>query len=243
MKGEKRIIKRNSNPATSKMYFDGGTQKAIEEFQVSTDPAQSEKIYVERIMPAFDKLVESLIFVYGFTSPSEPIEVMKNDCVSFLYETLHKFDAQRHTKAFSYFNVVARNWLIIASKNRLKKAKRLVSFEDLKNIDSLDSELYRNNQTVPNAEDKIIQSGHRDSILQVMRKIKRQVTQQHEQACIDAIITVFEQTDSLDFFNKRAVFVYVKNISNLNQKQLSSAMSSIRKCYRNILKQNGGIIK
>ena len=243
MKGEKRVIKRSPPGTTSNMYFSSKTQEAIEEFQITNDPASGEKIYVNRIMPAFNKLVESLIFVYGFSSPNESIDVMKNDCVSFLYETLHKFDAKRHTKAFSYFNVVARNWLIIASKNRLKKAKRFISFEDIKNVDSIDSELYRNNPTVPNAEDQFIKLDQRESILKVLKKIKKQVTQQHEQACIDAIITIFEQTDNLDFFNKRAVFVYVKNISNLNQKQLSSAMSSIRKCYRNILKQNGGIIR
>jgi hypothetical protein len=51
---------------------------------------------------------------------------------------------------------------------------------------------------------------------------------------------VFEQIDDLDFLNKRAVFVYVKNISNLNQKQMGSAMSVIRKHYRTITKGKGG---
>jgi hypothetical protein len=242
MTGTKKVIKRS--PGTGgKMYFDASAQTAIEKFQLTTDRKEAEQIYLTKIMPAFDRLVESLIFVYGFSSPNEPIDVMKNDCISFLYETLHKFDATRNTKAFSYFNVVARNWLIIASKNRQKKLKRFVSLEDLKNFDTLDSELYRNNQANPTPEEQLENNDQRDSIMKVLKKIKQQVSQPHEHACMDAIITVFDQIDDLDFLNKRAVFVYVKNISNLNQKQMSVAMSVIRRHYRNILKQNGGVMK
>jgi len=230
----KRVVKRGNGTGT--LYFDAETQKAIEEFQAASVIEDKHSIYVNRIMPAFDKLVESLIFIYGFAAPNEPIEHLKNDCVTFLYESLHKFDASRGSKAFSYFNVVARNWLVIYSKNRQKKVKRFVSIEDLKESNSREAEYYNNSQIGPNPEEQMIEAGRRDLILEMMKRIKRNLYQPHEQSCIDAIITVFSQIDDLDFLNKRAVFVYVKNISNLNQKQLGSAMSSIRKQYKMITK-------
>ena len=235
--GTKRVIKRGNGTGT--LYFDADTQKAIESFQLATETTVRHELYLQKIMPAFDKLVESLIFIYGFASPNEPIDHLKNDCVTFLYESLHKFDASRGTKAFSYFNVVARNWLVISSKNRQKKVKRFVSIEDLKESKSAEAEMYHNAQIGSTPEDQMIDSGRRDLILEMLKRIKKSLTQQHEQACIDAIITVFEQIDDLDFLNKRAVFVYVKNISNLNQKQLGSAMSVIRKHYRVITKGGG----
>jgi hypothetical protein len=236
--GEKRVIKRGNGTGT--LYFDSETQRAIEQFQLSTENEVRHGLYLTKIMPAFDKLVESLIFIYGFASPNEPMEHMKNDCVTFLYESLHKFDATRGTKAFSYFNVVARNWLVISSKNSQKKVKRFVSIEDLKESKSAEAEMYRNSQISSTPEDQMIDALQRDSILEVLKKIKKLLNQVHEHACMDAIITVFEQIDDLDFLNKRAVFVYVKNISNLNQKQMGSAMSIIRKHYRTITKGNGG---
>jgi hypothetical protein len=236
--GAKRVIKRGNGTGT--LYFDSETQRAIEQFQLSTENEVRHGLYLTKIMPAFDKLVESLIFIYGFASPNEPMEHMKNDCVTFLYESLHKFDATRGTKAFSYFNVVARNWLVISSKNRQKKVKRFVSIEDLKESKSAEAEMYRNSQIGSTPEDQMIETLKRDSILEVLKKIKKLLNQVHEHACMDAIITVFEQIDDLDFLNKRAVFVYVKNISNLNQKQMGSAMSIIRKHYRTITKGNGG---
>ena len=55
---------------------------------------------------------------------------------------------------------------------------------------------------------------------------------------MDAIITLFEKIDELDLLNKRAVFVYMRDLSNLNPKQLSIAMSSIRKHYRALAKND-----
>lgn len=236
--GTKRIIKRGKG--NGPLYFDAETQRAIEMFQLSIDSKEKHEIYIAKIMPAFDKLVESLIFIYGFASPNEPIEHLKNDCVTFLYESLHKFDSSRGTKAFSYFNVVARNWLVISSKNRQKKLKRFVSIEDLKEGKTGELESYKSSLVGAGPEEQMINSGRRDVVLELMKKIKKSVDQPHEQACIDAIITVFEQVDDLDFLNKRAIFVYVKNISNLNQKQMGSALSVIRKHYRSITK-NGGV--
>ena len=235
MKGEKRIIKRNSNPATSKMYFDGGTQKAIEEFQVSTDPAQSEKIYVERIMPAFDKLVESLIFVYGFTSPSEPIEVMKNDCVSFLYETLHKFDAQRHTKAFSYFNVVAKNWIVVKTRQKSKHNRKHVNIDDktvVPEIETLDI-IEPTFEIYGTGGKKAFQA---EQLELMFVEIKDRLEQDHEIVCMNAIIHLFHNIDDIDFFNKRAIFVYIREMTNLNTKQISTAMSGIKRHYRETMK-------
>ena len=40
----------------------------------------------------------------------------------------------------------------------------------------------------------------------------------------------------LDFLNKRAVFVYMREISGLTPKQLSVAMSNVRKHYKEIKK-------
>jgi hypothetical protein len=221
------------------MYFDSETQRSIEQFQLTSEIPARHELYLTKIMPAFNKLVESLIFVYGFATPNEPIDHLKNDCVTFLYESLHKFDSSRGTKAFSYFNVVARNWLIISSKNRQKKIKRFVSIEDLKENKSAEAEMYHSMIIASTPEEQIIEFGQKDMIIETLKKIKRQLNQQHEHACIDAISTVFEQIDDLDFLNKRAVFVYVKNISNLNQKQMGSAMSIIRKHYRIITKNSG----
>jgi hypothetical protein len=67
-KKKKRVIRRGTgNPAN--MYFNADTQAAICEYQDSEDQKEKDKLYIERILPAFDKLVQNLIFIYGFAKP------------------------------------------------------------------------------------------------------------------------------------------------------------------------------
>ena len=66
--------------------------------------------------------------------------------------------------------------------------------------------------------------------------IRLRLKSENEIACMDAIITLFRKIEDLDLLNKRAVFVYMRSLSSLNPKQLSVAMSTIRKHYRDLLK-------
>ena len=73
------------------------------------------------------------------------------------------------------------------------------------------------------------------AISDVLIKIKARVSNTNEVSCIDAIIKIFEMVDQLDYLNKRAVFVYVRDISGLSPKQLSISMSIIRKHYKDLV--------
>jgi hypothetical protein len=76
----KRKIKRRRR-GKSNMYFTAETQEAIQEYQNSEDHEKNEEIYNKQIKPAFDKLVENLIYVYGFQNANVPVFHLKNDCI------------------------------------------------------------------------------------------------------------------------------------------------------------------
>ena len=104
---------------------------------------EKDKLYEHHIFPAFDDLVQSLVSVYGFKSTNEDINHLKSDCVTFLYETIHKWSPDKGTKAFSYFNVVAKNWLTIQSRRLLKNQRRSAFIDDPDSLNSKEkSELY-----------------------------------------------------------------------------------------------------
>ncbi len=226
--------RRKSKGTPSKLYFDENTQNSIVVYQNEECNDKRHVIYVEGILPAFDKLVENLIFIHGFTKSfgAGSYESLKSDCVSFLYESIHKWNPDRGTKAFSYFNVVAKNWLIIKTKQRQKLNRRHVSLEDSASLALTDKEMIENYQAIPAQDDLMMKRERSEAIIRMLYEIKNRVTSDNENACIDAIITIFESMDQLDFLNKRALFVYMRDLSSLNPKQLSIAMSSIRKHYK-----------
>ena len=75
----------------------------------------------------------------------------------------------------------------------------------------------------------------RPAIFELLDELDKRVKKENEKICVAAIRTVFENVDNLDFLNKRAIYVYVREISGLTSKQLSVAMSRIRKHYREIV--------
>ena len=230
----KRKIRRNPGKKRN-MYFNMETQAAIQSYQAEEDRSEREKIYKESIMPAFEQLSESLIFVYGFNSPYESMSSMKYDCVAFLYETIHKWDAARGTKAFSYFNVVAKNWLIIRCRNAKKQDRRHVSMSDMSTLSQADKTAIAEAKIAPSPQAILEQREIRDAIVRVIDEIDNRVKKPNEVLCAQAIRTVFQNIDNLDFLNKRAIYVYVREISGLTSKQLSVAMSKIRKHYKEIV--------
>jgi hypothetical protein len=232
---KKKIIRRKPGQKRN-MYFTKDTQASIESYQHQEDKDEREKIYKKEIAPAFEQLAESLIYVYGFNSPYETVASMKDDCVAFLYETIHKWDPERGTKAFSYFNVVAKNWLIIRCRNAKKNFHRHVSMSDLSVLNSNDKHTIASYQVVPSPQEILEKANYKDELFSVITEIETRVKKQNEITCVKAIRTVFENIDNLDFLNKRAIYVYIREISGLNSKQLSVAMSKIRKHYKDIVK-------
>ena len=240
-KGKRR--RKNTDPKVAqkkkqiKLYFNEGTQKAIEEFQAAETDEEKNEIYAESILPAFDKLSENLIFIHKFTSLHENYEDLKNDCVTFLYETLYKFDPSRGTKAFSYFNVVAKNFLIIKSKQKTAFLRRSVSIEDERMFSSSEKHSYNEKNVVDSPVASLIKEDELGMIFGMLKHLTGEARTDNEKACINAITTLFENANDLEFLNKRAVFVYLREMSGLSPKQLTTTISNLKKKYR-ALKEN-----
>jgi len=232
MAGRKKI--RRSKGKSRNLYFTMETQDSLITYQNTDVIEEKQKVYLAKIQPAFEKLVENLIFVYGFKTAYDSFEDLKTDCVSFLYESIHKWKPERGTKAFSYFNVVAKNWLIIKSRQQTKRMKRHVSVDAPETMTASQKASYESYDVVPPPDEILITANLRNEIQDLLKVIAGIVTSESEKTCITAIQAVFKNIDSLDFLNKRAILVYVREISGLSPKQLSVAMSSIRKHYRKL---------
>ena len=192
-------------------------------------------MYIEHIQPAFNELVDKIVYTYKFTSLNN-IDALKEDCKIWLTTILEKFNPDKGTKAFSYFNVVAKNWLIINSRRRIKKERRHVSVDHQEGMSRRDKQAYASHDVIPGPDEVMIRANFRNEIMEVLKEIQKRVSGENEKKCIDAVVTVFETIDQLDFLNKRAIFVYVRDISGLSPKQLSVAMSIIRKHYKALVK-------
>lgn len=233
MKGRKRIRRKPGSPRN--MYFNMDTQAAIVKYQSMESEDDRRKLYEVDILPAFSKLSENLIFVYGFKSTFSSFDELKADCISFLYESIHKWDEARGTKAFSYFNVVAKNWLIINCRQHKKLSGRHVSIDDPYGMTSTQHALFESHDIIPSPDETLIKRQQHGQIMKLLDEMRVKLTNQNEIICLQAIETLFNNIENLELLNKRAILIYIRDISGLDRKQMSKAMSVIRRHYRSMV--------
>ena len=65
----------------------------------------------------------------------------------------------------------------------------------------------------------------------------------NEKKVLDAIIILLKEPDSIEIFNKKAIYLYVREITDLNTKQVVNNLNKIRQKYKDFKKtwDNGEI--
>ena len=119
----KKEIKKVVKKKKRKVYFGQEVQDAIVEYNASEKASKRNQIYGTRIHAAFDKLAENIINTFKFTYFDDPFQDVKHEVVAFMVMNMHKYDHTKGSKAFSYFSVVAKNYLILHNNNNYKKLK------------------------------------------------------------------------------------------------------------------------
>jgi len=220
-------------------YFNKQHQASIIAFCNESDSAKKNKIYEAEIKDALEKLSENLIYVYSFHKQWDDLDQLKNDCVINLYETLHKFDATRGSAAFSYFNVVAKHWLIIQTRKRNKRKDKHISIDHPEGA-IIDSIMLKSGQIQESIEDQMIESDTVDELRELILSVKSKLKREQDVQVAEAIMHIFDNIDTLDYINKRAIFVYIREFCGINSKSLSSSLSRIRNIYK-LVKDNEGV--
>lgn len=242
-KGRKRIKRRPGQKSV--MYFTKETEVSILKFLTSEEKKERESVYGGEILPAMKKLVESLIYVYGFKSPLMTTQELIDEGCFFLYKTLHKWDPERGSKAFSYFNVVAKNFLINTTNSHRKKYFKHVYLDEITTSGNKESALAKQISSyneLPSTEELIINSERRAENVARVKKIRDYLSDDRDLITISAVEKLFDSANDLDFFNKQSIYVYLCEISGLEKKHLSKSMSKIRKIYaRLVVEEKEGV--
>ena len=115
--------------------------------------------------------------------------------------------------------------------------RRSVSIEDERMFSSSEKHSYNEKNVVDSPVASLIKEDELGMIFGMLKHLTGEARTDNEKACINAITTLFENANDLEFLNKRAVFVYLREMSGLSPKQLTTTISNLKKKYR-ALKEN-----
>ena len=219
---------RKRKPKTKNQYFTEDTEDAILEYLEETDPIKRNKIYNERIWYGFFKLTENIIHTFKFYyTEVDTIAELQHEVTAFLLEKLHLYQKDKG-KAYSYFGTIAKRYLIIYNNNNYKKLKQKAPVDAIDTDFSISNDLYNNHTNDKPRIEKFIDQ----FILYIDHHLFDFFPKDDDARTADAIIELFRKRENLDIFNKKALYIYIREITDQETPQITKVIKKMKKVYR-----------
>ena len=218
----KKIVKKKKR----KVYFGQEVQDAIIEYNSSSNDSERNVIYGTRIHAAFDKLAENIINTFKFTYFDYGFNDIKHEVVAFMVINMHKYDHTKGSKAFSYFSVVAKNYLILHNNNNYKKLKTHDGMDVLDRYKSSDKFDESDFKTLTN---EIVY--YFDTNLNSIFKKERDLKIGY------AIVDLMKQRDDIENFNKKALYILIREMTDVKTSDITKVVNIFKTHYFRLIKE------
>ncbi len=223
--------KRRGRNKKEKIYFSKKTEDAIIEYNNEEEENKRNEIYENKIKFSFEKLVENIFNTFKFTYfDNSPLEIQK-ETVSHLVTNIHKFQAGKG-KAFSYFSIVAKNYLIFHNNNNYKRFNQHVDISETPSESSvcLQTEDAHHKDIQTQEFMKLIVNYWEANVSKIFNK-------QKDLNIAYAVIELFRNCERIENFNKKTLYLYIRELSNCKTQQITKVINKM-KSYQNLVMRN-----
>lgn len=206
-------------------YFTKEHENAIIEYNHSKDAARRSELYAKIIGPVLNELVDKIVYTFKFTTLPN-IDSLKEECKIWLVTILDKYDEKEGYKAFAYFSVVTKNWFIHKVKKNKRAVKREIPYDDVRK--ALEpSHLSVENLYFPIREEEEFWS----SFWTEVDSWEREPMKVNEKKVYEAMKYLLQNSEKIEIFNRKAIYLYIRELTGLNTKQIVSSLSNFRTKY------------
>lgn len=216
-----------SKNKNKKNYFTQETEDAIVLYNNTTDPVLKSKIYEEQIHYAFFKLTENIIHTFKFYNTEvDKLTDLQQELIIFLLTKIHLFDPTRGSKAYSYFGTAVKRWLIVYTKKNYTKKLNIIPLEG-----TSQDEQYASSDLDPKYKDKL--SNFMDQYVEYCSKNIYELFPKDEDAKVaDAVLECFRKRDELDVFNKKALYIYIREMIDVKTPKITKVAERLYKIFK-----------
>ena len=208
-------------------YFTSDHEEAIIRYSRSNCLKERTELYVNYIQPAFNEMVDKIVFTYKFTNLPN-CDSLRDECKIWLMTILDKYDPNKGSKAFSYFSVITKNWFIHKVKRQQKRNKREIDYDNISKAYEEEFLSTSESYVTIREEDEFWKSFYDELQSWDVSQMK-----ENDLKVYKAINILFESKEDIDIFNKKAIYLYLREITGLNTKQIVNSLKKFRKKYYN----------
>jgi len=210
-------------------YFTQQTEDAIVLYNTSSDPVFKSRIFTQHLYYPFYKMAENIIHTFKFYYMDvDSVEDLKLDIIRMITEEkLQGFDPSNGAKAFSYFQTIIKRWLIKYNNDNYKKLKQVGSFEEIHDYDDTTSDLFKSKKVkISQVVDLFIE--------QCYANFEQLFDKEADQKVADAVLVLFKTRHDLDIFKKKALYIYIREMTDCETPTLTRVINKLRDEFRKI---------
>ena len=220
---------RKRKKKTSNVYFTKDTEDAIVAYNYSTDFEERNRIYNEQIHYAFFKLTENIIHTFKFYyTEVDNIEDLQHEVITFLLSKIHLFDQSKGAKAFSYFGTIAKRYLILSNQKNYKKRVETSPVASIEEDEKFSYQLDDTKSVVESNLSKFMD----EYINHCTENIFELFPKETDAQVADAILEVFRKRDSLDVFNKKALYIYIREMIDVKTPKITKIADQLYDIFK-----------
>ena len=219
---------RKRKKKTKNQYFTQATEDAIVRYNNCSDFEERSEIYRKDIHYAFFKLTENIIHTFKFYyTEVDEIEHLQHEVITFLLSKIHLFDPTRGAKAFSYFGTIVKRYLIIENTKNYKKRVDKAPLEELHH------DLRHSYDMDYNPTEKDDLSDFLDEYLKYCTdNIYILFPKEKDAKVADAILEVFRKRESIDIFNKKAIYLYIREMVDVKTPHITRVADQLGEIFK-----------
>jgi len=209
----------------SNRYWTKITEGSISAYNRSTEnPVLKEKIYRRFIFPAFMKLSENLINKMKCEYIDSSFKDLQTDLVTYLTIRLDKFNPNAG-KAYSYYTRTSFNYLIAENQkgySLLKKTTEPINIDEQRNVMT---EMHNTEmaETLKYFMDAYVEYCYNN--------INSIFTNQTDIHVADSILHIFEDRENIEQFNKKALYVFIRERTGLETNNITKVIKVLKHIY------------
>ena len=211
----------------NKRYFNKINEIAINAYNMCDDQRLKNKIYNRFIHYPFDKLAENVIHTYKTYYFEVPYEDVKANVVAFLNEKIHKFNGD-NGRAFSYFTVIARNYLFNENNANYARMKMRDGIEVIDSSRDIVNEVFDKNQI------EAIKDFMDYYVMYMDVNIMTIFNKERDQKIADSLTELFRTRDNLYSYNKKALYILIRERTGVQTQYITRVVGKMRTIYKEL---------
>ena len=202
-------------------YFTEETEAAIIAYNNSSSERERNLLFRDHIYYSFYKLAENVLNTWKFTYFDDDKEDTKQEVISFLLEKIHKYQ-QDKGKAFSYFTIAVRNYLILNNNSNYKRYKSTSKISEMPENWTPENDF---KETQHNEEFKIFNV----RMLEYWdENLNRIFTKKRDIQIADSILELFRRAEHIESFNKKSLYLLVREVTGHKTHYITKVVAKMK---------------